>query len=237
MTKLFLTISAIILFTVNAKAQLNESYLIDVKGWGRSKTSNSFYENSETNVKEVNTLYKVGVLVGKRIRKDMLVFLNIAFEKNKSTFDYFISKGINANTFINAENFITTILPQVGFRKYFTFRDKKNTGMFFDIKSGWGRQINNNNQRSVHSDTSTRVSLNEDKYNAFAANISFGAYVNITPKWQLIFKIGSIYYTKRWRIESFRSVASPSPIKDIEFEDFGISFSNSDFILSIARAF
>ena len=122
----------------------------------------------------------------------------------------------------------TTINVGVGLRRYWKMNDDNIVGFFLQGHLHAGNTWGNNSFFSSANDTVYNDTKLDYQIRTIGLNISPGVYVNITPKWQLLFDVGNLYATQtfvpRW------SARNGSTKNDFSF---GVDLNVFDFRLGV----
>lgn len=219
-----LFIFSIIICTNTLNAQSKKEYLLGVEGWGgyrQYKNSSQFGSSETRHFFTFSKIYGGKFLTPKIVA---LVFFQVDYSNNKS-------KGIGSN-FTNI-NTTTVLTPQLGLgvRKYFSLAQKDIVGLFLDAETSFGFS-NTNNKEEIIFDTAVETDESKTNSNQFSFTIQPGAYINITKKWQMLFKLGGFYYSYIWSKSALVTSSITGPTKGF---NIGVDFNAQEFRLSIVR--
>lgn len=211
-------------------AQKTPKYLLGVEGWCSFDNYQNWHPDGSGNSSYISNLTST-LYGGKLITSKTLFFF--FFTTQYSTYK---SKNISSNqgTAINYNYNITSLMPGLGIRQYFKLAEKDVAGLFLDFRLSGGTHVTKSKQTTT-SDTITTI--NEGKANSRTAsfNLMPGVYLNLTSKWQMLFKIGGLFYNTSWSNDPVNPKSTVTASKKGSY--YGLDFNAQSFTISAARFF
>lgn len=207
-------------------AQKEKKYLIGIEGKGGFSRGENMSEGKDLNISGNIKLY-----TGRFVSPNTAIYAHLGIG--------------NYNALISTENFTVDnetvhfkgyeyiINPKfgLGIRKYFSLKKDK-VGLFVDGEFGYGFNVK---RLRYEMDYETRIEelQSTETTETFNTNILLGSYLNLNSNWQILLKIGGIYYDyigTKDREGRTRNIYSPEKGSYMQ-----VNFNDQTFRLSIAR--